>query len=101
MVEIRWTSQAADDLEAIAEYIAIDSEHYARLVVIEIVTAVELLAILPERGRVVPEIRRPDIRELLVGSYRLIYRYRDNCVEMLTVYHGARLLRPELVGLSE
>ena len=31
MVEIRWTPQAADDLEAITNFIAVDSAHYARL----------------------------------------------------------------------
>jgi plasmid stabilization system protein ParE len=94
MVEVRWTSQAADDLEAIVEFIAADSPHYARLLAMDILEAVELLADFPQSGRIVPEIRAPEIREILLGNYRIIYRVRTEAVEILTVYHGARLLNP-------
>ena len=50
MVEVRWTPQAADDLEAITEFISQDSLHYARLF-----AAVERLSAFPELGRIVPE----------------------------------------------
>ena len=55
MVEIRWTEQAADDLEAIAEFIAIDSPHYASIFCIDVLAAVERLNVFPDRGRIVPE----------------------------------------------
>jgi len=94
MVEVRWTSQAADDLEAIVEFISADSPHYARLLAMDILEAVERLADFPQSGRIVPEIRAPEIREILLGNYRIIYRVRTEAVEILTVYHGARLLDP-------
>ena len=50
MVEIRWTEQAADDLEAIAEFIAKDSPHYASIFCIDVLTATERLTIFPDRA---------------------------------------------------
>jgi plasmid stabilization system protein ParE len=51
----------------------------------------------PRSGRVVPEVGRDAIREIIVQHYRVVYRLRTNEVEILTVHHGARLLR-ELDG---
>jgi toxin ParE1/3/4 len=41
-------------------------------------------------GRAVPEARRPDVREVFVYSYRIVYRAGDTAIVILTVYHGAR-----------
>ena len=101
MAEIRWTPQAADDLEAIAAYIALDSEHYASLFVIDVVGSIERLRVSPQRGRIVPEIQNPDIREIFFGKYRIIYRLRSSIFEILTIYHGARLLRADELGSDE
>jgi plasmid stabilization system protein ParE len=43
-------------------------------------------------GRIVPELGIENIREIIVGSYRVIYRVRHEDVQVLTVHHGARLL---------
>jgi plasmid stabilization system protein ParE len=50
------------------------------------------LTAFPERGRVVPEFRRPQLREIVFRSYRIIYRTssRDNSVEIVRFWHGAR-----------
>jgi toxin ParE1/3/4 len=94
MAEIRWTPQAADDLEAITEFIAEDSPHYASLFAVDVLAAVERLGAFPQIGRVVPEKGDPAIREIILGDYRIVYRLRDQFAEVLTVYHGARLLDP-------
>ena len=94
MAEVRWTNQAVDDLEAIVDFIAADSPQYARLLAINILEAVEGLMRFPESGRMVPETRTPEIREILLGSYRIIYRAKTESVEVLAVHHGARLLNP-------
>ena len=39
MAEVSWTPQAADDLEAITDFIAADSPHYASLFVIDVFSA--------------------------------------------------------------
>ena len=94
MAEVRWTPQAADDLNAIAEFISRDSPHCSSLFVLDVLHAVDRLIQFPNSGRVVPEISDPLVRELILGSYRIIYRVREDLVEILTVFHGARLLDP-------
>lgn len=94
MVEVRWTMQAVDDLEMITDRIAADSPHYASLFVIDALAVVERLDDFPNSGKIVIELDDPSIREILFGSYRIIYRTKDNLAEILTIYHGARLLDP-------
>lgn len=94
MAQLRWTPQAADDLESITDFIAADSPHYASLFAISIITAVERLESFPKLGRSVPEVSDPAIRELLLGNYRIIYRINASLIEILTIYHGSRLLDP-------
>ncbi|HAK96977.1 MAG TPA: type II toxin-antitoxin system RelE/ParE family toxin [Planctomycetes bacterium] len=94
-IRIVWTSQAKDDLREIRRFIARDAPRTALAFVWRLRVAVDRLADFPESGRVVPEIVKPEIRELIQGDYRIIYRQRMERVEILTVFHGARLLRGE------
>ena len=87
---IRWTPQAADDLDEIREFIARDSKRYARLLVERLVQRVDELEHFPRAGRVVPELRQDDIRELIHGSYRIVYRLEATRVRILTVFHASR-----------
>jgi len=98
MAQIRWTQQAADDLEAIAEFIAQDSPEYASLFAIDILAAVERIGVFTHIGRVVPEMDNPLVREVILGDYRIVYRGRKNVVDVLTIWHGARLLDPSRLG---
>ena len=94
MAEVRWTPQASEDLDSIAEFIAKDSPQYACLFVTDVFQAVERLSEFPQSGRIVPELNDPIVREIILGNYRLVYRFKSKLIEMLTVYHGARLLDP-------
>lgn len=94
MAEVRWTPQAADDLESITNFIALDSSHYAKLFTLDVLSVVERLAEFPYFGRSLPELNDPVIREIFFGSYRIVYRVKSDIVELLTVYHGSRLLDP-------
>lgn len=94
MAEIRWTLQAADDLEAIAKFISADSPPYAKLFAIDVIKAIERLSSFPRSGRIVPELGNSAIREIILGNYRIVYRIKKDVVEILTIYHGARLLDP-------
>ncbi len=60
-------------MEAIAEFIAADSPHYASLFAIDVLAAVKRLADFPNSGKLLREINEPSIREILFGSYRIIY----------------------------
>lgn len=90
--KIYWTRQAREDLRAIRAFIARDAPATAAAFVRRLRVSVNRLRDFPESGQVVPELGRDDIREILHGSYRIIYRYQANSVAILTVYHAARLL---------
>jgi toxin ParE1/3/4 len=87
-----WTNEAVSDLEAIAEYIARDSAAYAAAVVRDLLDAGNSLDRLSQRGRIVPETRMTNIRELIVGEYRLIYRVEKTRISVITIIHGRRNL---------
>jgi addiction module RelE/StbE family toxin len=95
VISLIWSPQSLRDLEAIRAYVAKDSPVYADLLVSRLVAAVERLSEFPESGRVVPERNTPEIREVIVRSYRVVYRFRVGVVEIATVFRGSRLF-PEL-----
>jgi plasmid stabilization system protein ParE len=95
-----WADPAWDDLAGIAEYIARDSEYYAAAFVQEIKEAAASLAEFAERGQVVPEFADPSIRELLVKSYRLVYRVSEKRVVILTLEHFHKWCRPPCVSVK-
>jgi len=86
---VRWTLAALDDLDQAAKYIARDSATYAAAFVRDALSTARSLQQYAERGRIVPEFEQDNIRELFVGSYRLVYRVGDR-VEILAIIHGAR-----------
>lgn len=61
--ELRWSPEAVEDVEQIAQYIERDSAWYAQAVVARFIAAAESLREFPERGRVVPELRDVSVRE--------------------------------------
>jgi len=91
-VEVTWSPEATEDLELIAEYIARDSEFYARAVVTEILSVSRNIREFPLVGRVVPEIGDENIRERFIYSYRLVYRIEPERILIVAVIHGKRLL---------
>ena len=93
MVRIEWTDIAIEDLNDIGEYIGKDSKKYAKIVVEKLFSSTNVLKLNPRIGRMVPEFNNPNIRELIRGSYRIIYRIVDeNHINVITVHHSARLL---------
>lgn len=102
MAQIRWTSQALADLEAIGDFIARDAPSFAEVFVDRIFVAVERLGAFPRSGRALPEIGEENLREIIFGSYRIVYLLNSDEVSILTVFHSARQLRPsDLPDYSE
>lgn len=91
-LEVKWSPEATEDLEAIAAYIARDSEYYARAVVTEILSVSRSTGAFSLIGRIVPEIGNEHIRERFIYSYRLVYRIESERVLIVAVIHGKRLL---------
>jgi len=90
--EIEWSPEATEDLNLIAEYIARDSEFYARAVMTEILAVSRNIREFPLIGHIVPELNDDRIRERLVYSYRLVYRIEPRRYLVVAVIHGKRLL---------
>lgn len=91
MVQIRWTIQAREDLKSIAEYIALDSVKYAKLQVARIKIRTLILNTNIHIGKITPEFNNPDIRELIEGNYRIVYRIKSEThISILTIHHSTR-----------
>lgn len=95
MAKVTWTFQALEDLDEIAEYQAKYSEKYASFLIDAIFENTKQLETFPYSGRVVPELKLPSIRELIVRKYRVVYSVPDKSqVHILTV-------RPSSIPLGE
>ena len=94
-MKIIWSPLAIDRATEIAQYIAQDNPSAASKWIEICFGKVELLKSSPESGRVVPEINRFDIRELIYGNYRIIYRIGKNRISILTVRHCKQILPTE------
>ena len=91
-MKIIWSPLAIDRTTEIAEYIARDNPSAAMIWVETLFDKVEILKSSPKSGRVVPESNRDDIRELIYGNYRIIYRVDKKILSVLTVRHGKQIL---------
>ena len=88
--KVIWAYAAEEDLEAAASYIHRDSPVYAASFVDRALEAGRSLNEFAERGRIVPELRDSNIREIFVYSYRLVYRIEDDRISILALIHGRR-----------
>jgi toxin ParE1/3/4 len=97
-MRVVWSPLAIERAAEAATNIAKDNPAAARRWVDGLFAAAATLGRLPERGRMVPELRRADVRELLVGNYRIVYRVETRRVAILTVRHLRRQFDPKEVG---
>lgn len=89
-MKIIWTKSAVSNLEGIKEYIAQDSQYYAVEMIEKIIGAVEKLSAYPRLGREVPEIKKENIREIIHGNYRILYRLDSEVLYIIAIIHTAR-----------
>lgn len=90
MIELIWSPRSLADLEEIRAYIAADSSAWADLTVRRLVSSLERLREFPDSGRLVPERQEPNLREVVSGRFRIVYRRKPNAVEIVTVFRGSR-----------
>ena len=83
-------------LDEAVGYVAQDSRTAAERLLIEALDAASSLDVFSERGRVVPEVNQPNVRQLLVQRYRLLFEVTASEVHILAFIHGAR----DLTGLE-
>jgi addiction module RelE/StbE family toxin len=92
MVEIRFTASFHADLDDIAFYISKESPRYATRFVEMVYESVEKLLTFPRLGRIVPELEQENIRELILGNYRIVYKLNsDNELFVIRIIHSSRL----------
>ena len=98
MVQISWTSEAKADLKDIADYISIDSVKYANLQINKIIAITKILKSYSRIGKVVDEFGNQDIRELVYGNYRIIYKLISlKKIDILAIHHSARDLTIRII----
>lgn len=95
-MRVHWTNTAIDHLLSIYEYVSHDSNVYADRLMDRLTRRSQQIGTFPRSGRSVPEYEAPDIREVIEGSYRIIYRIKEEQIDVLAVMHSAQQLPPEL-----
>lgn len=98
---IVWTDRALDDLRTIGDYIARDNPVAAARWVETLMMTVERAARAPLAGRKLPEKGRNDLREVLQRTYRIVYRVREDQIDVLTIFEGHRLLPGDAIPDQE
>jgi toxin ParE1/3/4 len=73
-MKLVWTDPSVEDLRSIRDYIARDSEYYAADLIEQLLLAAERPAEFSRLGRMVPEVRDENVREVFCENYRIVYR---------------------------
>ena len=92
-MKLFWTETAKQDLIAIRQYISVDNPAAAKRWIDRLRQRVRNSLHVPLSGRMVPELAREDIRELIEGNYRIVYQVLDDRIVVLTVFEGHQLLK--------
>lgn len=86
------SASARADLRNIVRYISLDAPDRALRFGMFLISRTRFLAHSPELGRVVPEFGDPSLREIIIQSYRVVYRVdeRNSSVQVIRFWHAAR-----------
>jgi toxin ParE1/3/4 len=92
-MKVAWSYVALGNLIETNKYIASENPEAARKVINDIFEAGNNIKAFPEKGRIVPELRRKNIREVFCYEYRIIYRIESKRIFVLTVLHMKQRLK--------
>lgn len=90
--EIEWTLRARRDVLEIGDFIARDKSMAAAEWVRRLIDTAERISRFPLSGRVVPEVDRPDVREVIIDNHRIVHLVGTTRIVILTVFESHRLL---------
>jgi toxin ParE1/3/4 len=96
MVKIRWADPAIQDLDIIADYIALDKPAVASQLVRQVITAIEKLQFFPEMGSHPKELRGLPYRQLVVPPCRIFYRIEKQTVFIVHIFRGEQLVKKKM-----
>lgn len=97
MAEIVWTEPALEDLDEIAQHIALDKLNAAQSLIRAVFKRIDLLGQSPNTRRKIPELSPSKYKEVIVGPCRVFYRYIEDSVYILHVMRVERELRKYLL----
>lgn len=97
MARLIWTEPALADLEAVADYIALNNPEAACRIVQQVFASIERLERYPHSGKRPAELPRSPYREVIVGPCRVFYRVEGDTVFLLHVMRTERLLQKLLL----
>jgi plasmid stabilization system protein ParE len=93
-MKLRWSPRAERDLYRIGDYIALDDPRAAVRWIARLRARMRRAAVMPRAGRMVPEHSDDQVREVILGNYRIVYRIEDRVVTVLVVAEGHARLPP-------
>ncbi len=99
MAKVVWADPAIQDLDAIADYIALVNPAAARQLVQRVIDAVQRLQRFPRMGSAPPELRGLPYRHLIVPPCRIFYRLDQRVLYIVHILRHEQLVRRELVPL--
>ncbi len=96
-MKVVWTYVAIGNLIEANRYIAKENPDAARSVISDIYEAGNRIKEFPEKGRIVPEIGKQNIREIFNGNYRIIYKIESKRIAILTVRHMRQEIKKKAI----
>ncbi len=94
-MKLVWTNIALNNLAEIEDFIALDSPDQAKRFIKNLISQASVISQNPQIGRIVYEFSNPDIRDLIVKGYRVVYRISETKIEILTVFERHRLFNKD------
>ena len=91
-MKLIWAPLAIEKVIQIAQYIALDNPSASIKWVENIFKRTEQIKFFHESGRIVPEVGRKNIREIIYGNYRIIYKIQKKETSILTIQHTKQIL---------
>jgi toxin ParE1/3/4 len=90
-MKVKFLISAMEDMRSIKAYIGRDNPEAAVRIIKKIKSAIKHLEEFPNSGRIIPELNNPQIREVIILNYRVMYQMSKSEIHIFAVYEGHRL----------
>jgi toxin ParE1/3/4 len=90
-VRVKFLISAMEDMRSIKIYISRDNPKAAIKLIKRMRAAVKHLEEFPYSGRIIPETSNPQLREVIVSNYRVMYQITDSPINIFAVYEGHKI----------
>ena len=90
-MKVKFLISAMENMQSIKAFIGRDNPQAAIRTIKKIKAAVKHLEEIPNSGRIIPEPNNPQLREVIVSNYRIMYQISKSAINIFAVYEGHRL----------